>query len=470
MIMADSPQTKFSSKIPRTVHSIGTSVLLIPLGVASSVLIARTIGPGGKGVFDLIVATAGLLVMVLGFSLPTGVTYVVARNKGDVSSLALRLALVAVFQTVVAGVILVALIYSGRSHYFLPNQAGRWLMPAVLIYFFLEMLSNYWRAILAGKQEIAKINNCELLGRVGQFLLLFAVAGLLFLKGNHITVGVLFIIILCISAFINTMLLRALWPSLAGTRTAVSIKEAAAFALPCYLGNTTQFLNYRLDVFIVSVLAGYASVGRYTLAVSLAQLVWLLSNSAASVLLPKVAASRDSIQSADSIESESSGSIDVVKHTSRITRLTLAASFVGACAIGLLATQAIPFLYGEVFRHSVSALLWLLPGIVAFSTVNILAAYIAGIGKPHLNLVVACLALVVTVVLDFTLIPRFDIVGAAIASTGSYLLSALLTIGFFIRQTGAPARQVLIPTREDLRFTIELAQPLLRRAGLLGVS
>lgn len=468
--MAESARIKFSSRIPRTVHSIGTSVLLIPLGVVSSVLIARTIGPSGKGVFDLIVATAGLLLIVLGFSLPTGVTYVVARIKGDVSSLAQRLALVALFQTLMAGCILTGLIYSGRSHYFLPNQAGRWLMPAVLMYFFLEMLSNYWRAILTGKQEIARINNTELLGRVGQFILLFAVAGLMFIKGNQITVGVLFIIIICISAFINSLLLRALWPSFTASGTAVSIKEAAAFALPCYLGNTTQFLNYRLDVFLVSVLAGYAAVGRYTLAVSLAQLVWLLSNSAASVLLPKVAASRDSTQSADSMDFVSTNPIDVVRHTSRVTRLTLAASFVGASIIGLLATQAIPILYGEAFRHSISALLWLLPGIVAFSTVNILAAYIAGIGKPHLNLVVACLALVVTVVLDFALIPRLEIVGAAMASTGSYLLSALLTIGFFVRQTGAPVRQVLFPTREDLRFTIELAQPLLRRAGLMGVG
>lgn len=450
--MADLPP----SKIPRTIHSIGTSVLLIPLGVASSVLIARTIGPDGKGAFDLIIATVAILVMVLGFSLSTGVTYVVARNNANVTSLALRLALLAVAQAAVAGVMLAVLIYSGKSHYFLPTHIGKWLTAAILVYFFSEMLSNHWRAILTGKQEIAKMNNCELLGRVVQFGLLFAIAGFLFLEGRHITVGVLFALILFISAFINIILLRALRPSFRAAGKEVSIKDAAAFALPCYLGNATQFLNYRLDVFIVSILAGYAAVGRYTLAVSLGQLIWLLSNSAAGVLLPKVAASTDSM--------------DVVTHTGRITRLTLAASFIGACVLGLAAAQAIPLLYGEAFRQSVPALLWLLPGIVAFSIVNILAAYIAGIGKPHLNLVVACLALIVTLALNFSLIPRFNIVGASMASTGSYLLSTLLTVYFFIRETGASPRQIFVPTREDLRFTIELAQPLLRRAGLLGVS
>ena len=46
------------------------------------------------------------------------------------------------------------------------------------------------------------------------------------------------------------------------------------------------------------------------------------------------------------------------------------------------------------------ALLWLLPGIVLFSIANVLAAYIAGIGKPRLNLLVSGVSLIVTITLD----------------------------------------------------------------------
>jgi Na+-driven multidrug efflux pump len=110
--------------------------------------------------------------------------------------------------------------------------------------------------------------------------------------------------------------------------------------------------------------------------------------------------------------------------------------------------------------------LWLLPGIVAFSVVNVLAAYLAGTGKPRLNLMVSSIALIVTVVLDLLLIPRLNIVGASIASTASYSLGAILTVALFIRQTGTAPREVLLPTKEDLRLLFSLARPWLRRAGL----
>jgi O-antigen/teichoic acid export membrane protein len=121
-------------------------------------------------------------------------------------------------------------------------------------------------------------------------------------------------------------------------------------------------------------------------------------------------------------------------------------------ALALLATLAIPALYGEAFRPSIMALLWILPGIVIFSIATVLAAYIAGKGKPHLNLIVSGVSLIVTIALDFALIPRLNIVGAAIASTASYTLSALMLIFFFMRETGAPLRQILLPTSEDLKL------------------
>ena len=71
-------------RLPRTLHTLGTNLLLIPIGIASSILIARTIGPAGKGAFDLIIATSTLLLTALGLSLPTGITYEVARGNANV--------------------------------------------------------------------------------------------------------------------------------------------------------------------------------------------------------------------------------------------------------------------------------------------------------------------------------------------------------------------------------------------------
>jgi O-antigen/teichoic acid export membrane protein len=291
---------------------------------------------------------------------------------------------------------------------------------------------------------------------MAQFLGLFIVAGGLYLSNRRLSVILLFLVTLSASILIGVLLVTSLGLKFESPSDFKGLKAALAFALPCYGANTAQFLNYRLDVFVVGFFAGATSVGRYTLAVSLGQLLWLMSNSVATVLLPKVAAATDVANS----------SSDSVRHTARVTRLALWATGVGALGLALLATQAIPLLYGEAFRPSISALLWLLPGIVIFSVANVLAAYIAGIGKPHLNLWVSGISLVITIALDLALIPKLNIVGASIASTVSYSVSALMLIIFFIRQTGASLRQILVPTSEDLDFARQLAQPVLRRVGL----
>jgi O-antigen/teichoic acid export membrane protein len=54
----------------------------------------------------------------------------------------------------------------------------------------------------------------------------------------------------------------------------------------------------------------------------------------------------------------------------------------------------------------------------------------AGRGYPLYNSVNTSLTLMVTVLLDWVLIPRFGIIGAALASTIAYITMFVMTIGF----------------------------------------
>jgi len=425
--------------LPKTLHAFGVNIFLLPLGIATSVLIARTVGPTGKGSLDLIIATAALLAMALSMSLPQGVTFVVAQGKVAANVIAYQLVFVSILQASVALIVLVLLRFTSYFQLFLPNW-GLWILGGVVLYVWVDLITKFWAAILIGQQQIAIVNNSEFVGRVTQFVSVFLLGGALYLAGKQLSVGFLFLVTLSASVLISVLLFASLGFKFQRSRDLNGLKGALAFAVPCYAANLAQFLNYKLDVFVVGFFAGAASVGRYTLAVSLGQLLWLMSNSVASVLLPKVAASTDD-----------GGSI---RHTALVTRLSLWATALCGLALAVLATQAIPLLYGEAFRPSIMPLIWLLPGIVVFSVANVLAAYIAGIGKPRLNLIVSGVSLVVTIGLDLALIPNLNIVGAAIASTVSYSLSALLLIVFFIRETGASVREVLLPTSGDVRMLL----------------
>jgi stage V sporulation protein B len=434
--------------LPKTLHAFGVNIFLLPLGIATSVLIARTVGPTGKGSLDLIIATAALLAMILSVSLPQGVTFVVAQGKVAANVIASQLVVVSLLQALLALVILILLRFTDYFQLFLPNW-GWWVVAGVVAYVWVDLLTKFWSAVLIGQQQIAIVNNSEFVGRVSQFVALFILVGVLYWSGKQLSVAFLFLVTLSASTLINILLLVSLGLRFQLSRDLTGLRSALGFAVPCYAANLAQFLNYKLDVFVVGFFAGAASVGRYTLAVSLGQLLWLMSNSVASVLLPKVAAA--------------TGDGSAVRHTMRVTRLSLWATAACGLALAVLATQAIPLLYGEAFRPSIMALVWLLPGIVVFSVANVLAAYIAGIGKPRLNLIVSGVSLIVTIALDVALIPRLNIVGAAIASTVSYSLSAFLLIVFFKRETGAPLREVLLPTSEDVKLLLSVAR--LRRSA-----
>lgn len=498
-----------------SLHTLGTSVISIPLGLVSSILIARTLGPTGKGSYDLVMVTTALLSMILGFSIPSGITYVVARGKAALDLLFLRLIWTALLQGLLAVMLLYALQYTGYSTLFLPPQTGNWIITAIVISLVFSLLSGYWRAMLIGLQQITLANKADLLSRVLQLVLLLAGIGILILLKHQPSPPIFIWINVAVIILTNFIFLRVVRPfppffrdgffsNLApspphsqpspnpllklreretgdegvgevrsnkpapenppplfpwrpsfyvSTQDTGGFGEVMRYAFPCYLANLIQFLNYRLDVFIVSFFVGVKGVGLYTLAVSLAQLIWLISNAAATVLLPRVAALQNTVS-------------ENVTHTTQITRVSFWLSFISALFLALLADQILPWVYGEAFRQSIAPLLGLLPGIVTFSMVNVLASYIAGIGKPQLNLAVSSVGLVVTIIFDLLLIPRFGIVGAAMASTLSYSISALLTLEIFTRKSKVPVRQVLLPTSEDIRGVISLVRKLFRRTPL----
>jgi len=196
-------------------------------------------------------------------------------------------------------------------------------------------------------------------------------------------------------------------------------------------------MNYRVDIFFVGGFLGLRAVGIYALAVSVAQFIWLISNAAAVVLLPRVAS-----------EADDHGGKPL--RSAQIARLAFGMSVVMAAALGVGASVLVPFVYGAEFRASVDPLLWLLPGVACFALVNVLAAHIAGIGRPWLNFGVGTIGLIATISLDLYLIPWLGIRGAALASSASYIASTIVIAVIFVKLTGVSIWHLLLPQPDDL--------------------
>ena len=432
------------------VHSLGTSLIAILLAVAVNILIARALGPQGKGSYELALASAALLSIMLGFSLPVGVTYVVARGRANLRALVWQLAGVAALFGLLATAILYALRRTSLSPSFIPPEMENGIVILLALTACAMEASNYWRSILNGRQEIIRANRGDLLSRAAHVVILLVAVGILARQRQPATPTLFITINLAVLVLTNFIFLRILRSALQPSSGPSGLAEVVAYAFPCFLGNFIQFLNYRMDVFLINYFSGRDAVGLYTLAVSLGQMIWLVSRAAATVLLPNVAA----LQEAAAANAQ---------RTAQITRVAFGLSLVSALALAISATPLVPLVFGNAFRPSVTPLLWLLPGIVVFSAANVVASYFAGIGKPRLNLYVALAGLAVTIAFDLLLIPVLGIVGAASASPLSYATSTVAIVWLFVRQSRLPVQQVLVLTREDLTLGISLLRSLFQR-------
>jgi O-antigen/teichoic acid export membrane protein len=140
--------------------------------------------------------------------------------------------------------------------------------------------------------------------------------------------------------------------------------------------------------------------------------------------------------------------------SAQATRLSLGISVIVGVFLSMFAGFALPLIYGEAFRYSIAPLLVLMPGVVAIGPAFVLASYIAGIGKPQINLFVALTGLFFTGALDLLLIPRLNILGAALASSISYSIIAFLTVLYFNRQSKILIRDIFLVTPKEIRLAI----------------
>lgn len=190
------------------------------------------------------------------------------------------------------------------------------------------------------------------------------------------------------------------------------LRPLLASGLRTHTGTVIQSLAYRVDFFIIAALLGSSALGVYSVSVMLVQLLWFAPDALGMSLLQRAA----SHEPGQSLASD--------------LRLALArggvATLLGA---GILAGTAWLFLapvFGEGFREAYQPLLILLPGAIALSYWKLSVNYLFARGHDLSKTVGAGAAAVTSVGLDFLLIPRYGLNGAAVAATVGYLAAALI--------------------------------------------
>lgn len=418
----------------RTAITFTARVLSVLLGIAISVIIARLLGPEGKGIYTLAALLPTLIVTFANLGIGPATVYHVAQGRysrqeilGTNIAFALGIGALGVLGGLIVALFLHQSVFPGVAQGYLLLALA--LIPGTLLFVYLQN-------ILLGAQRFKEYNLIAII----QSLLFLAsvVIALWALKAG--VVGAL--VAGAFAWFLaDVVLFLWVWKIVGGISFKLNLaylRKASVYGLQAHLGNIIGFLNYRIDMFLVNGFLNPTAVGFYSIGVGLGEKLWMVSHAASTVLFPRVAAETDEHRRKE--------------FTPLVARSVLWISVLGALAVFFLSHWLVNFLYSAAFLPAVQPLQILLPGIVALSVGRVLANDIAGRGRPMLNTYVGAGALATNVALNLIWIPRYEIAGAAWASTVSYSLTFVVRLLLYCRLSGNSWVKVLLPQRGDWKL------------------
>ncbi len=186
--------------------------------------------------------------------------------------------------------------------------------------------------------------------------------------------------------------------------------------------NVVSLLNYRSSLFLVEHFHGLAEVGTYSVAVTVAELLWLLSSSVTVSVYSQIGNPDRTIAS---------------KMTVQAVRINVLSTLVAAPVLLAGAWWGLPWVMGSAYQASLLPLAALLPGVAAYAAATSLSAFYTNhLGKPHLSGAIAGLSLVISFGLGCLLVPQWGALGAAVSSSLGYLLAIGAAYGVFLRHAG----------------------------------
>lgn len=410
--------------------SLFASGLGFLLSIPTSILIARALGPAGKG---LITLTQAIVAQGIIFSLGVEVSliYAAGRSPSDLRSLAgaaIRIALVVGPLGALAGI---ALLRFGFPE--VGTDSTRFWMVLSMTAIPVLLLGGYLQSLVIATGRLTEI---AVLSALRSLLMLIAAATVMFtgwgvtgfLSLNLATVALVGILTAMLGYRYG--ILPPTSPELSATRNLIS------YGIRGHVGTVLHGLNNRLDFFLVGMLLAPAALGRYSVAVAAAEMLLLIPTFVGTLILQRA--------SADTPE-------EATRFTSLATRVTSLALLLGGVVLVLVGHWVIAIMFGPTFASAVTPLRWLIPGIWALGLWRNLTNDLMGRGYPIYRTVSAGCAAIVTIVLDFLLVPRLGIEGAAVASSVAYASALLVAFHPYMRVTGEPWTNILLPQRSDWR-------------------
>jgi O-antigen/teichoic acid export membrane protein len=403
------------------------SGLTLMANLVSGIVTARALGPDGRGVAVALTTVAQLAGFLFALGVAQSLSYFIARRPEDAPSLLTTWVLMLLPPTALAIAIaelLLPTIFATDGEQAI--DIGRWFMFTIVLVVGLEL--NY--GLLLGAHDFFVYNVLRFaqpMLMASSFLVLWWLDALTVESALIApTVGTGLVLLVGMTRAVERigvarpalrLGLTTLWYGIRGQGSTVAAN-----------------LTARLDVALLPAFVASASVGLYSVATNISLIVYQLSNTFASVVLPAAARDRER------------GQVKVIGSL----WTSIAVAGLVALVLALIARPLLGFVYGDDFRDAAEPLVLILPGAVLFAGSSILGAGIYAAGRPFTATLAQLLGMIVTVVGLFAFLRTGGITAAALVSSASYATVFLAMLVVYKRIAGIPWRR-FVPTPAGVR-------------------
>ncbi|HKC50996.1 MAG TPA: oligosaccharide flippase family protein [Myxococcota bacterium] len=409
---------------------LATSAAALPISLATGVVLARWLSVADRGLYALLTTFSAIVFLLTQLGWGDAIIYRTRRHSVSPRK-AFATGLIANGAFALAAFALCLVFREPLSRGFLGDVSPRafWIAAATAP---LLTIGDLLRGVARALDRFDLHNQ---FGLLQSGLILVALVIALPLAGGALEAA-LVANLLVQAALVASFGARV--AALAGFEWRVDLPEALAsiaYGGVMYLQNLLVNLHERVDVFLLAALGVAASdIGVYAAAVSVVAPLRLIPGALGTVLLPRLAGASES---------------DAAAFTAAVVRPSILLMLIAALALAGAGALGIPLLFGRDYAPAVVPFLVLLPGVTAVTVSRVLARYFAAVGRQRALVVLLAAALLLNVALNYVLIPRAGIVGAALASLISYSLEAAAMTALFVVDSGEGLRATLVPRASD---------------------
>lgn len=405
--------------------SFGFVALQLSLAMGNSIIVARMVGPEGRGLYGLAVAILALAWPLAALGQQGSTVYFIGKGRpaGAVAGLNLLLALALI--PLGLGTASVAWFAGGEV-----GNAAALAIVAAAVCLPAAVHFETTRHDFLGRKLVLAYNLCQTA----------LTATLLVLNLLLLDRGAQWVLVALVASWLGVTAVLGLIRGLGRPRIRLPsrelVRESLRYGLREAGSRFSEAALMRVDVLILAPIVGLAALGVFAIADQIATLLaW-----------PGVVAGR--MMFAHSSQDGEGG--EARAKLGLAVRMLVVLGVVSALACVALMGWLIPLVFTDAFSAAYVGLLILLPGAVAKSLHMVVGKYLAGQGHQRPVVRAGVAALVIDVVLIVALAPTFGWEAAAVAKTAAHVFQ-LIVVVVADRRLHPDQPLSLVPTVDDAR-------------------